>query len=267
MAYREDKDLEFLAEMQSQDLNDLVRCLIYDTDGEKRISEELSNSEIYKKYQPDHQKYWREIAAEIQTFGANSFATIARGGKGVLYREVLTDVAGKMKVKFDKSIKTIELENMLLEKMLSDNVSKLKTEDLQKLANQVGISSAASLTKEALLAAFITAFRAGGFQSYQLTLIITNAVLKSVIGSGLSFAGNAALTRTVSFLTGPIGWAITGAWTAVDLAGPAYRVTIPAVLNVALLRRQDELEKKHLRAEYERELEKYKRENNDLADK
>jgi len=62
--------------------------------------------------------------------------------------------------------------------------------------------------------------------------------LKAMIGRGLSFAGGAALTRSMAILTGPIGWAITGVWTAVDIAGPAYRVTIPAVIQIAALRQK-----------------------------
>ena len=85
---------------------------------------------------------------------------------------------------------------------------------------------------------FQAVFRAGGFKSYQLTLIIVNAVLKALIGRGLSLAGNAALTRTMAILTGPIGWVITGLWTAIDIAGAAYRVTIPAVIQVAALRQK-----------------------------
>ena len=85
---------------------------------------------------------------------------------------------------------------------------------------------------------FQAVFRAGGFKSYQLTLIIVNAVLKALIGRGFSLAANATLTRTMAILTGPIGWVITGLWTAIDIAGAAYRVTIPAVIQVAALRQQ-----------------------------
>jgi uncharacterized protein YaaW (UPF0174 family) len=55
---------------------------------------------------------------------------------------------------------------------------------------------------------------------------------------GLSFAGNAALTRTMAVLTGPIGWVITGIWTAIDVARKDYRVEIPAVIQVAALRQK-----------------------------
>ena len=78
----------------------------------------------------------------------------------------------------------------------------------------------------------------GGFKSYQLTLIVVNAISRALIGRGLTFAGNAALTRTMAILTGPIGWVITGLWTAIDVAGAAYRVTIPAVIQVAALRQK-----------------------------
>lgn len=42
--------------------------------------------------------------------GANTFATMFRGGKGVPYKEVLEDVYDKMKVNFNKdsSVETIE---------------------------------------------------------------------------------------------------------------------------------------------------------------
>lgn len=80
------------------------------------------------------------------------------------------------------------------------------------------------------------AIKAGGFMSYQIALIVANAVAKAVIGRGLTLAANAGLTRAMSVFAGPIGWAITGLWTAVDLAGPAYRITMPAVIQVAFLR-------------------------------
>ncbi|MNH46242.1 hypothetical protein D3C79_1089360 [compost metagenome] len=47
----------------------------------------------------------------------------------------------------------------------------------------------------------------------------------------------------MAVLTGPIGWVVTGAWTMVDIASPAYRVTIPAVIQVAALRQKALYEK------------------------
>lgn len=238
MAYRYDPDLEFLEKIDSKDLNDLVYCLTHDKDGTVRLTEELTNSALYKRHNPDHHQYWELIAAEIQCFGANTFVTLFRGGKGVEYREVLTDVCDKMKVNYSKDAPVERIENNLLLKVLNDALEKMSPEQLRELADSVGIKNVTLFTPEAMLGVFQTVFRAGGFKSYQLTVIIVNAVLKALIGRGLQFASGAALTRTIGVLTGPIGWAITGAWTAIDVASAAYRVTIPAVIQIAALRQK-----------------------------
>lgn len=95
MAYRDDPDLAFLSKCTDEELDDLVYLLIYDKDGNARLTEELTMTDVYKKYKPRHSLYWKEIASEIQCFGANSLATIFRGGKGVLYKEILCDVCKK----------------------------------------------------------------------------------------------------------------------------------------------------------------------------
>ena len=203
-----------------------------------RLTEELTTAALYKQHYPDHHQYWELIAAEIQCFGANTFATLFRGGKGVEYREVLIDVCDKMKVNYNKDSSVERIENSLLLKVLNDALEKMSPEELRELAESVGIKNLTRFTPESMLGVFQAVFRAGGFKSYQLTLIVVNAVLKALIGRGLSLAGNAALTRTIGVLTGPIGWAITGAWTAIDIASAAYRVTIPAVIQVAALRQK-----------------------------
>lgn len=237
MAYRYDSDLEFLKECKSEDLSDLVYCLTHDKDGETRWTEELTTNNAYKNYYPDHNKYWDDIAAEIQCFGSNSLATIFRGGKGVLYKEVLCDVCDKMKVNYNKDSNTETIEENLLFKILKDALDKMSVEEIKNLGDELGIKNTSGLTANALSAAFQAIFKAGGFKSYQLTLIIVNAVMKALIGRGLTFAANATLTRTMAVLTGPIGWAITAIWTLTDIAGAAYRVTIPAVIQVAYLRK------------------------------
>ena len=242
MAYREDTDLKFIEEMSSLDLNELVECVTKDKDGDTRMTEELTGSESYKNHYPNHTKYWQEIGAEIQCFGANSLVTILRGGKGVLYREVLTDVCDKTGVKFDTKIKTSDIEEKLLIKLLGDALEKMPEADRAEFAKLVGITSLKTFTPASLTAALQLAFKAGGFQSYQLALIIANAVSRAILGRGLALTANATLMRTASLLTGPVGWALTGAWTVADIAGPAYRVTMPSVIQVALLRRKHSAE-------------------------
>ena len=114
----------------------------------------------------------------------------------------------------------------------------MSPEEIKELGDSIGLKNTSKLTAQAMSSIFIKVFKAGGFKSYQLTVIIANAILKAILGRGLTIAGNAELTRTMAVLTGPIGWVITGLWTAIDIAGPAYRVTIPTVIQIAVLRQQ-----------------------------
>ena len=57
---------------------------------------------------------------------------------------------------------------------------------------------------------------------------------------------NAMLTKGLSLLIGPIGMAVTGIWTITDIvSGPAMRVTVPACVIIAYLRKTIMLEKEN----------------------
>ena len=232
MAYRKDPDLEFLADVPSDDLDALVRILTKDADGDARLTEELTKHDRYKESSPDHHAYWDLIAAEIQCKGANTMATLFRGGKGVLYKEVLTDVCDKMKVNYNRDSSVETIERHLLMKVLIDSMEKMSPEEIKEVCDDLGLSPM-RYTPEAVTIALQTA---GGFASYRIALIVANAVAQALIGGGLSLVANVALTRLVSAFAGPIGWTLSAAWLLVDIAGPAYRIIIPAVIMVAYLR-------------------------------
>ncbi len=62
----------------------------------------------------------------------------------------------------------------------------------------------------------------------------------------------------MGILAGPIGWVITGALVSINLAGPAYRVTVPACVLVATLRKKLKAEQE-ARLKAEREANKTKK--------
>lgn len=239
MAYKTDSDLDFLRNIKSNDLNELVYVLTHDKDGETRFTEELTGNETYKKYYPDHNKYWQEIAGELQCYGGNTLMTLLRGGRGVFYKEILEDVCDKMKVNYNKKSSTEKIEDNLLMKILEDSLEKMSPEEIKELGETIGVKNINTITPQIMLGIFQTVFKAGGFKSYQLTLIIANAIMKALFSKGFTLATNATITRTMAILTGPIGWAITSLWTIIDIASPAYRVTIPAVIQVAYLRKKN----------------------------
>ncbi len=171
----------------------------------------------------------------MQRYGGNSFANFFRG-EGVLYKEILCDVCDHLKVNYNEKSETSLIEENMLSSILQKSLEKMSDEEIRELCDELGVKNTNKLGKQALSTAALTLFRMGDFKSYQLALIVANAVIKAIFQRGLSLGANAALTRGLSILTGPVGWIITGVWTAIDIAGPAYRVTVPACILVATLR-------------------------------
>lgn len=235
MAYLEDKNLEFLQYCNTEDLQVLVDYLTKDKDGELRVSEDLTPTEAYKKYYPHSlPMMWKQIAEELQHYGGNTFANGLRG-TGVSYREILTDVAKKQKVNFNSNNSVEQIEQYILQSIMEKAIEEMSEEELKKFLTEIDAGKTVG-TKQAMTAGALTALRLGGFTTYKMAVIVANAVARSLLGRGLSFAGNATLTRTLGVALGPIGWIVTGLWTLLDIASPAYRVTIPCVIQVAYMR-------------------------------
>lgn len=236
MAYRKDPDLEFLSELSSEELHNLVEILTLDKEGKALLTENLTYSEKYKKHYPDHKMYWEEIAEELQLFGGNTFMNLIKGNKGVLYREILCDVCDRLKVNYNKKSAVTLIEQHLLMKILSDALEKMSPEEIKQLADELGINSQKMISSpQGLLGVFLAIYKAGGVQSYKLTLMISNLIL-SAFGKKLPpVMFNAGFVAMPKPLIGPIGL-ISGILLAIDIAGAAYRVTIPAVIQVAYLR-------------------------------
>lgn len=234
-----DYELDFLKTCSQEELAPLVGTILGtddkgNIDRSGRFSSELDKKPAFVTHYPDHTKYVDEIVEEIQKFGGNTLLNTFRG-LGVSYHEVLCDVADKMKVPCKKTQSTELVEAHLLAKVLEDAWEKMSEEERKNLLDEAG--NACGLKFGGLgAAALIQIFRAGGFKSYQFALIVVNAVAKAILGHGLKFAGNIYLTRLLAVLAGPVGWIITGVWTAFDFAAPAYRVTIPACIYIAALR-------------------------------
>jgi len=74
--------------------------------------------------------------------------------------------------------------------------------------------------------------------SYNVAAVVASATMSSLVGRGVVLAGSSTLGRGLAVLAGPVGWAITGIWTAFDLASPAYRVTVPCVIQIGHMRQK-----------------------------
>jgi len=245
ITYRQDPDLEFFQHTSSENLHPLVVGMTHDENGEERVTCSLPViSDAYKSHYPDHNKYWKEVAGELQTYGANTIATMFRdvfgSGGGVLYKEILIEACEAANVDFDKESTVEDIESKLLFKSFEKSLENLTHEEFQEIVETMGLNTT-NFTKQGVSLALQVAIRMGGFTPYKLALIFANSALnavggKLILGQAARFAINRGLVMGMAKFAGPIGWAITAAWTAYDVTGPAKRVTIPACIHVAYLR-------------------------------
>lgn len=239
MAYRQDPDLDFLGKCTSEELADLVYLLTFDKDNKARLTEQLSSNGKYKRYYPDHKMYWEEIAEEIQRFGGNTVSNLIRLGKGVLYREILCDVCDNFKVKYEKSDHTKDIEKFLLAKVLEKAISDLPDDEIKILAKELNVPSD-GIPKSLLATSVATAAQTILSTTFTTTLYSTSIASlvnpQLITGTVGGVIANTTLGRVLGVAAGPIGWSISGAWLLKDIASPAMRVTVPAVIQIALLR-------------------------------
>ncbi|MBQ4106268.1 MAG: hypothetical protein IJC73_01645 [Lentisphaeria bacterium] len=198
----------------------------------------LEKEGLYKQHCPDHKKYVNLIADELRAFGGNTLANMFRGGKGPEYKEIVCDVADKLKAPFNKDSDIEKIENSILETVLTQAFEKMSESEKQELLKEVGDGKNYSITGPALTTVLIAIFRAGGIKSYLLVLHIVNAITKIVLGRSLGLIGAITTINIAKLATGPFALALSTAWTLYDIAGPATRVTVPAVIYVAMLRKK-----------------------------
>ena len=229
----EDDDLVGLLEKAAEsELDGLVQTLVK----KGGLTCQLRGLERFKEDYPHHRLYVRDIAAEIQKYGANTLASqLFRAGKGVRYEEIVRDAASKLDLPTSRSTEEIEIsiQTLLLDRLWHD----LTPEKRQALLEEFEVRDYSLIAKAAVPAVLIESVKLSGFAAYKMSVIIANSVAHALLGHGLAFAVNTGLTKGLSLLLGPIGWSFVGFMTAHSIAGEAYRVTIPCVLQVSMIRR------------------------------
>lgn len=193
------------------------------------------------------------IAQEVLEFGGNTMSNVFRrvrnslssgGAATVPYDEIVDDVAGHLGVKFTKGAPIASVEEGILRKMLGNAVEKMTDAERQQVESALGLGTSA-ISQTALVLLLQTG-RLGGFATYKMAAMVANASAKAILGRGLPFAVNTGLSRAIGVALGPIGWAITAAWTLADLSSPAYRVTVPCVVHISYMRSKMVAEAKYV---------------------
>ena len=152
-----------------------------------------------------------ELAAEFLLFGGNSFANKWRD-KPLDYREVLSDVAQKIGHKPTTGDDLFALEQAVVKaeqkKAPSETAdsSLLSTETLSNVGKKIAASGSS----------------------------LAGYAFSGSVSGAIKFVG----TRAVSAIALPVAIGTTAVYVANEAAGPAFRVTKPAVLKIAAIRRR-----------------------------
>jgi len=211
--------------LRDADINDLDILVDYITDaGKGRVS--LSSSTCKRLVACKEARLYpavdrNEIAEEILLFGGNSVANMFRGGKGVPYLELVADVADHLKVPFAKGSGVEEIEQAIISSLYEGAVSKMSPE-----------------TRTSFQSSLATNNRVSGdiTSSPNWTYFKSATVAEGAAASILGF--KVATMSPIALFLGPMGLMLSGIWSAADLAGAAYRVTVPCVIQIALMRQK-----------------------------
>jgi uncharacterized protein YaaW (UPF0174 family) len=228
-------DLLLVAEVE--DLDVLADYLTDKGEGRLMLDGDICRHIVRCKENGDYDSASRSlIANEIRAFGGNTLVNLFRGG-GVEYAELARDVADHLKVPADKSSSVMAIEMVILQKLFTEALERMTPEERKKVLEELDIGDLAGMGPGAVAVA-LAASRFAGIAAYKMALIVANAIARAVLGRGLPLVVNAALTRTMGIMLGPVGWVLTGVWTMADLASPAYRVTVPCVVQIAYMRQK-----------------------------
>jgi len=178
------------------------------------------------------------LAEELTRFGGNSLVNLFRGGSGVAYRELLSDVASHVGAEVKAKTACAEMEMAIIAKVFTQSLEKMSDADRSTLFESLGGMKYRPGMAPAALAAWLASLGSSGLASYNLAALVASATMTSLLGRGVMLAGSSTLGRGLAVLAGPLGWAITGIWTAFDLASPAYRVTVPCVIQIGHMRQK-----------------------------
>jgi uncharacterized protein YaaW (UPF0174 family) len=202
---------------------------------------EFNSAETY-----EFEKNINKLIEEICLDGSSTIASIIRRGKGVSYSEIVYDVAEKIKVE-EKEIKHYDNEKAIESKAIEKNIlikifqnyldfiQKNNKTDYQKLYHDIekisGVDDKKKIIKEGILSFALLIDTVGP----KIGAKVIERIIINIIGKGIA-------KETAKVVMRATGWAIPLlnialiVWTIIDLQGPAYRKTIPTVLEIALLR-------------------------------
>jgi len=199
---------------------------------------------IYERHEVEAGKGAKALLDEICLDGANTLASILRGWEGVDYGEIVTDVADQLEVP-TAGRSPLELERAIVEVIINkylQNASPSEREDLAKVLKQAGadFSRMAAEIAGGVLSAGALALLIRQVGQKVVAQVVSKILLRIAGRQVAKEAGKRA--AQLAGLAIPLLNIVMIGWTVLDMAGPAFRKTVPTVIEIALLRMEYEEE-------------------------
>ena len=183
------------------------------SDSVKAVLQDAKHQDI-----PDEETL-RLLVRELQHFGGNTFVNLFRRN-GVSYSEIVDDVASHLKMKVQAAASVEEKEALIIDCAFTSSWKKMSDDERRQILRGMGISASVSLD----------------IPVWQKAALVANGLAQTTAGKVLPLIAGLGIGRVLGVLTGPVGLAITGLYTAYDISNPAFRVTLPCVVQIAWLR-------------------------------
>ncbi|ASV53922.1 hypothetical protein LJPFL01_0559 [Lelliottia jeotgali] len=223
------------------DLNALADIITDEGRGRVSLTESAKKMLMQYKRQNNRQKMALALASEICMFGGNTVANAFRKRTNIPYDVVAKDVAKKLGAKVSKKMTLLEIERAIIENILSKSLKEGQQEELIRLfsSNQLNVSreQIEHLLKQDKTSELVSLL-ISSCGPYAISRMVNSAMvpaIKLAAKAGLPALGKVIAGRAPAMLN-PIAAVVSAAWLTYDLTGPAYRVTIPAVIRIACIR-------------------------------
>ncbi|EFC0651881.1 hypothetical protein FA849_19765 [Escherichia coli] len=167
----------------------------------------------------------RLLIRELQHFGGNTVMNLFRRN-GVSYSEIVDDVASHLKIKVAKNAPVKEKESLIIDAVFASSWNKMSDDDRRQLLRDMGISTSISLDKLSRME----------LPLLQRAAMVASGLAQIATGKALPLIAGLGIGRVLGVLTGPVGLALTGLYTAYDISNPAFRITLPCVVQIAWIR-------------------------------
>ncbi|CND01620.1 Uncharacterized protein conserved in bacteria [Yersinia frederiksenii] len=161
----------------------------------------------------------RLLVRELQHFGGNTFVNLFRRN-GVSYSEIVDDVASHLKIKVPAVASVEEKETLIIDCVFTLSWQKMSDDERSQILRDMDISASVSLD----------------IPVWQKAALVANGLAQTTAGKVLPLIAGLGIGRVLGVLTGPVGLAITGLYAAYDISNPAFRVTLPCVVQIAWIR-------------------------------